>query len=691
MMTTEFLWCAACAIVVVLANSTGWADDERAIGSQVLADSLVVVDGDENAWFRGAGLLAFSLEIGIPEAKFREAHPGAQLDRLPVAVRDALHRHIEGIGVWTGCFGDKRKTRIVENDLFGGGSSKNAKKKTCEDVASIIVASLLPTKLLAGMGDDGAKNRELIVKAAGDWANRLRGKPADERMKAWFEEAGDAQRRLFLALAIQMSHAPAYPLLEAEFVRRAKAADAFLYLELSAYFRHRRAQGKKLYAQLEPVLRKQPFKDGPPGEQEFFLDVWKLLTDYDTLDAAIADWQAGRLELSKLAELFERSIDQPWAYHSMGVEPVSVFRPTTERNLKTLIATAAREPDLNRRVALLDLASEAAHLLKVVTARTDEIEQHPVPRSDAAEWKQPIQQLRELFKDDRVLFHETSLVTPGEMAADVVWELWQPKEQQQDAKHETWLRDWRLDALLLVRTARSLKIPAAEYCLSQPDGVAPETYPEKQAAAIAARLVEGHAAAWRKQLDALPWNERLMLLTEAKRDPKFAFRMWPRLVEFVDWTGVAKNEPASFVELWRDKLAGKKLEEATWQALQDWIVAEARGNRYWMIVGETSPVRPGISLYILPAPSEVAKNEYALPELRTHIQSDGISIYTKIERFRISAGTLEEVVTKEERERFKTLPRPILAIMEQNAKQEGDEELCTDGFTMRMTVLPPQK
>jgi hypothetical protein len=131
------------------------------------------------------------------------------------------------------------------------------------------------------------------------------------------------------------------------------------------------------------------------------------------------------------------------------------------------------------------------------------------------------------------------------------------------------------------------------------------------------------------------------------------------------------------------------LEEATWQTLQDWIVAEARGNRYWMLVGETSPVRPGISLYVLPAPSE-PRNENAVPDLRTHIQSDGISIYTRIERFRIGANALKEVVTKEE-ERFKTLPRPILAIMEQNAKQEGDEELCTDGFTLQMIVLPPQK
>lgn len=689
----RLLWSAAYAAITGLVNSALWAAEpaagEKAVDGQSLADALLEVDGNENAWFRSAGLLAFSLELGIPEAKFREAHPGAQLDKLPAAVLASLRRHIDGIDAWSGCFGDERETHIVENDLFGGGSSKNAKKKTCEQAASVIVASLIPARLLADSGDDEAKNRELFAKSATAWQNRLRGKPADERMETWFKEADDGQRRLFLALAIQMSHSPAYPLLEAAFVERAKSADAFLYLELSAYFRRRRAKGKKLYGQLEPVLRKQPFKDGPPDEQEFFFEMWKLLTDYDTLDAAIADWQAGRLELSNLAELVERSIDQPWAYHSMGVEPVSVFRPTVEQNLKTLVASAVREQDLNRRVVLLGLASKSAHLLKVVTARSDDIEKRPAPRSDAAEWRQPVQQLRELFKDDRLGFHETWLTTPGEMAAGIVWELWQPEEQQYDAKDETWLRDWRRDALLLVRTARSLKIPAAEHFLTQPDGVQLEAYPEQQAAAIAAKFRDGNAAAWRKQLAALPWNEQLMLLAEMKRDPKLAFRMWPRLVEFIDWTGATKDEPASFVDVWRDKLAGKKLEEATWQALQDWIVAEARAGRYWMIAGETSPVRPGISLYILPTPPE-ARKEYAAPELRTHIQSDGISIYSRIERFRIAAHGLEEIVAKED-ERPTTLPHPIRAIMEQNAKREGDQDLCNDGFTLRMVVVPPRR
>jgi len=92
---------------------------------------------------------------------------------------------------------------------------------------------------------------------------------------------------------IQTAHAPAYRLLEADFAERAKTADVFMYLELSAYFRHRRAAGRKLVQQIVPVLRKQPFDNGAPGEQQFFFDMWTLLTDYDTLHAAIADWQAG--------------------------------------------------------------------------------------------------------------------------------------------------------------------------------------------------------------------------------------------------------------------------------------------------------------------------------------------------------------------------------------------------------------
>jgi hypothetical protein len=127
------LCCAAWMAVTVLGHSVGGAvepaADEKAGDSVALADSLLEVGGDRNGWFRSAGLLAFSLEMGIPEAQFREAHPGAQFDNLPAAVLDALRQHIDGASAWCGCFGDERETRILENDLFGGGSSKNAKSR----------------------------------------------------------------------------------------------------------------------------------------------------------------------------------------------------------------------------------------------------------------------------------------------------------------------------------------------------------------------------------------------------------------------------------------------------------------------------------------------------------------------------------------------------------------------------------
>lgn len=687
--------CRATGLVAAIAlKLVGYAAPagpaDKPIDGKALADALIEVSGNEDTWFRTAGLLAFSLEMGIPEERFRETHPGAPFDKLPAPVLAALRQHVAGINAWSGCFGDKRQTQIVENDLFGGGSSKDAKKRTCEQIASLIVANLLPAKSLAGLGEDDVKNYKSIAKAAAEWEERLRGKPGDERMKAWFDDANEVQHRLFLALAIQTTHTPAYRLLEADFVKRAKAADVYLYLELSAYFRHRRAAGQKLYEQIVPVLQKQPFQNGPPDEQQFFFDMWKLLTDYDTLEAAIADWQGGRLKLEELAELLNGSIDQPWAYHSMGLEPVSVFRPTMEQNLKALVARAAREQDLTKRMALLELSLNATRLLNTVIGRSDTVERRPAPRSDADEWRPMVQQLRELFKDEQVIFEGESLTTPGERAAGIVWELWKPEEQHYDAKTETYSRDWRTDTLhSLARTARSLKIPAAEYFLTQPDGVQLDTYPEQKAAAVAAKFVDGDAAAWRKQLSSLPWNERLMLMAEAKRDKKLAFRMWQRLVEFVDWTGETPNKPDSFADVWRDKLAGQKLSAATWQALQDWIVAEARVRRYWTLVGETSPVRPGISLFVL-STSLPVRGDSAVPELRTGIRSDGIMLLPERERFRITADKLEAIVKERDKE-FPTRPTPIAAIVEQYTKQEAGEELCDEGFALWLVVLPPKQ
>jgi hypothetical protein len=625
-MAIHKLSCAGYLLVMLLVTSLSCADEpapkNEAIDSKALADALVKVSGDESAWFRSAGLFAISREMGVPEAKFRQAQPGNEIDRLPPAVLTALHNPFDDITTWTGCFGDQRETQIAENDLFGGGSSEKAKNKTCADAAMIIVLNLVPAKLFDKPGKDAAENRARLTKAATQWSERVRGKSASERMQAWLAEADTQQRLIFLAVTIQMAHEQAYPLLEANFLARAKTPDNFLYLELGAYFRHRRAAAKKFYEQIEPVLRKHPVQDGRAEDQAGFLDMWKLLTNYDKLDAAITAWQAGQIDLRYLNYLLQVSIDQPWAYHSMGIESTSVFRPTMEQNLRALVAAAAKEPNLPRRIELLQLGKEAAKLLTTIIHRTHKLEQGPPPRSNAPQWQAMVDQLREMFKDARLWFDGISLARPRELAADIVWEIWEPADEEYDAKNDRYLRDWRKETFDSWRqAAHTLKIPAAEYLLSHPEGVKPVDYPEDRGAALVAKFAEGDAVAWRKLLASLPWEERLMLLKEETYDKKLPIHIWPRLIQFVDWTGADKSKPDSFGKLWQEKLAGKTLDQQSWQAINEWLVSEARAQRYWSIVGESSPARPGISLYVLSSPAWLL-NEDKVPLLLTSLTSE---------------------------------------------------------------------
>ena len=71
----------AAGIVFMLGGGAPAVSADKPVESKTLADGLFEVGCDENTWFRSAGLLAFSLEMGIPEERFRETHPGARRPR----------------------------------------------------------------------------------------------------------------------------------------------------------------------------------------------------------------------------------------------------------------------------------------------------------------------------------------------------------------------------------------------------------------------------------------------------------------------------------------------------------------------------------------------------------------------------------------------------------------------------------
>lgn len=678
--------------LAVIVRQTGEAAplDKSSAKSHELADALVTVKGDTNKWFGGPVLLALASELGITEERFRQTHPGAELEKLPAVVLATLRHGSAGIPTWIDCLDDQRATGVIENDLFNGGSSKDAKPITCGDAAGAVIALLVPSGKLHQLDGKGTEDRSLVKKAASEWHERLLGMAPEQRMKAWYEAADESERRLLLALAIQTSHAPAYPTLEASFLERAKKPDDFLYLELSAYFRHRRAAGKKLYEQVLATMPKPQPGQGRADDRELFAAMWKLLTDYDTLEPAINDWLTGKLPLGQLSELLTRSTDAPWAYHSMGIEPASVFRPTQEQNLRALVAAASREQDADKREALLSLGSEAASNLVSIIDHINPNDRLPPPRSDAEEWQPVVAQLRALFRDNRQVLVGDSITSPAEQAAEIVWDLWGPKEQTYDATTETYLRDWRREAFFRFDggSCRSLLVPAAEEFISRPSGVKSLPYPEQEASALAREFADGDALAWRKKLEPMRWDRQLLLQSQAKKDSNFANHIWSRLVEFVDWTGASPGEPKSFEIVWRDKIAGRKLDESTWRALQSWLISEANDQRYWTIVAESHPVRPGITVNVHPT-KMLGDTKNSHPVLLNYIRSGGLSLGKK-ESFQIVSNKLHEFVLDDEKDNQDRL-RPLAAITER-LKGKADDQLFSDrGFVLRMIVLPPRK
>lgn len=694
-------------LVIYLLLPSGTAAVRAAdVKANALADALITVDGDADRWGHCC-LFAFGIEIGIPERALLDAWPGAKIESLPPKVLETLRQGSDGISAWFSCVNDQRPTGIRENDLFGGGSSKKAKRLTCSYAARMAVRVLFPIKARQPVAKTRAELIARMSKMTSDWEKECRGLAPGDRLRKWFDRSDVAMQRMLLALAIQTDYAPAWPLLEDSFLGRAKQPEPFLLLEISAYIRHRRKAAAKFESQVTAKLAHQPLKDETPQMKDalqFVVGLWPLLVKNDNLDGDIQDWLAGRIDLRTLSELAERSVDQPWAYHSMPVEAVAVGRPVEEANLRSLLAAAARERSLERRLPLLALAEDATHVLKHVITRTDTVSRRPLSSSDASEWKATVAHLRDLLDDQRIAIGRRAVRTPAEAAAQIVWLLWGPNTDHMATLFHGAPRDWRgIEIDGAFHSTRTLMVEAARDFLNHPEGIKPAGFPSAEAAQLAAQFTTGSAVDWRKKLDALRWDQRLLVQAQLQHDKELAVRFWPRLVELVDYQVVEPAKSSAFEALWHDNLAGRRLDATTWAALQDWIVAESRTGRWWLLIGESSPCRPGVSLYLFqPAgkpplephdkrPSQAdGKAPANPPGPAFESELDGrVSFFTRPERYYIKPTGLERVPPKKDdfvdQSQF---PSPVEALAQQAKRTAKDNEVSTRGFSFHMVAVP---
>lgn len=617
-----------------------------------LADVLASLQCEELVWVH-CSMLGSAVQFGIPTEAVQHATLGFEYESLPRNVFDTLKQGSLGIEAWVGCLHDQRETRIVRRPFFGESSPI-----TVAQAALAVLAVLVPLESAdEDEIQDEAEATERLIRRARQWQQEAELLQPNERMTAWFKQANDLQRRRLLVMAIIAKHGPAYPLLEADFLARADNPDDFLLLDVSAYIRHRRTAAEEFRSRIARKLR--PKVD---EQKRFFLEVWQLLTRYDTIAPAIDDWVAGRIEFDKLVDLVERSVDMAWAYHSMPIEPVFVHRPIMEANLRDLIGAAHSHSQLEIRWPLLNLAESAASVLSDIILHTSELERTAAPDYQGAEWAKSIEQLRALMADRRSIPIGSQLHSPCTLAARIVLEFWGPSGGRLDPNAGEVESDWReRESGLYDRSCDSLLLEAAAEALSRPEPTDPLPFPEQRAVELAGHFVEGDAAAFRRRLELLSWQDRLLVHAHAKRNRGFAERMWPLLLQFVDYRGGSSELklPDSFVTLWTEQLAGEELAIDTWKAMQNWMASEEREGRAWHVVGQSFPCRPGITLHVFAAEPypQATKPEPEVP----HTLEVRLFLGTRIgeARYQVVPDGVELVEADDDEQAENALPPPV--------------------------------
>ncbi len=599
-----------------------------------LADALTKVSGTQQNWVR-CGTFALCLSWGISEQKFKEAWPGFKPEALPPRVLAELRKGLQGLPEWRRCLKDSRPSGILEVDLFGGGSSDKASKLTCKQLASYVARTLIPSDVL--------DRDELDA-----WEERTNKLPPQKRMEDWFKNADLAQRQMLLALTIKTRHEAAYPLLEQDFLRRTPKADAYLLLEISAYVRHRRQATAKFLTQFKTEIAKHKQQPDYAEYGDNFTAMWESLVKYGSMDAGIAAWRQGQLDIKELTDLLYRSVDLPWAYHSKQIEPTSVHRPVMEANLKTLLLAAHKEKDLNRRLKLLAVARTAVSVLIEICQNTLPDEQLPPPRSDAPEWKDVITPLRELLSDNRLYPEEYWLRSTASRTAEVIWELWSRTAkfwESSDDRDLYWLQEtissqpaWSPQAVREV----------ALELLSQPDAMVCPKASKEEVAKLVEQLGDRSAAEWRRELDKLPWQRRLLIESAVTNDA-FRTRLLQKSLEFVELDTIDPDaKSAALQKLWNDQLYKKQLDAVSWAALKEWVAGEARAGRHWTLAGYSSATRPGITISLSRSTPE---DEYKADTPRLVANLGARHTTLRPEEYHITATAIEAIPPKKRPDR----------------------------------------
>lgn len=524
-------------------------------------------------------------QFGISDTQLRRAYPGFKTPELTQTLAKFAKDVPGSLNELAAALDDHRPTAITEKDWF------NNKAPECSDLAQNLLMWLVPLR--------GEEASQIDFKEqAKQWAEHTRDMSPKERVSQFLENASEQHFRLFLGFFLALGFDDAWPAIEKRFLKRAaNNPDDYLVLEISAYLRCRKTAAADFWKKLTDQAEKKflvrtkeiiPQRNGSP-----------LIVQDETLDAPIDRWLAGKDELKWVDQLAMSRIDQPWAYHSMGVEPPAAYLPNAESNLVTLLQGTLRATSPEQRQSLLRIASGHAEILNSIIGRSDRemLAPRPFPTDSKAEpLTKPLHELLKGYASSNDIEKSNAV-----SAARIVWTLWGPHSAQTTIHTSEQFNDWRdpyiSDPEIVVGAASEILE------LSKPFPI--QEFPADAANKLSIRFATGNAEELRTQMAQLRWDEKLMLDEQGRKDRDFAAHVWPIMLNWVSWDGAGKV-PDTFTEVWKQHCAGKDLSNTSVDALVKWLIDEARSNRYWTIEANSQVYDPGLNVQI--KPSVVLKN-----------------------------------------------------------------------------------
>lgn len=402
-------------------------------------------------------------------------------------------------------------------------------------------------------------------------------------------------------------------------------------METAAYVRHRRHEAAAFLEKLTLVVGPEMMEEyGPLFAAK---DGHFMLVEPFTAAERVQQFLDGKLTLDDLSEWIVRGLDQPWAYHSLGIEPASVHLPHVERCLAALFEGAAGTQDVWKRLDLLQMAEGLCDTRNDICRHARKDELRPLPAPTDASQSSLVKVLRTLLADQREGYENGQLLSVAGITGQCVWSRWGTNTRHLDTVFHDVPADWRGRAEDFPRELPSLAAEAALDMLDDTHLMQPEAFPEREARSLAESLLHGSITDWPQRLQALTWRQKLLFCEQAGRDEVTAKSVWPRMLR---WHQLKDTErlPASFQQIWKEQCEAQMLGKSSFDALREWMMAEAAQSHRWAMVVDGSPCSPGLTLHLC-AMRETTLN--TAPKLRCAL--DGTDLFMMREVWRFENGT----------------------------------------------------